>query len=512
MTSLVTPWWEYAARQFEPRPRRWPSPLAMAAELDPATVRTPALDLVDSALVDLAEGRCTRLQVFLPPQEGKSNTGSRWTPAWLLEHDPTLLVGIVSYGADLAEEFGRTVKRDIEQHPELGIRLRADSRAAGRWNTEQGGGLYCVGLVGGLTGRPLDWLVYDDLIKSREQAESAAHRRRCWDHWEQVGRLRLSARGRVLVMNTRWHKHDLPGMLLEREPDDWRVVSIPAVAGERVTNEAGSHWVPAGPDPLGRAPGQEMRSARGREPGYFLRLAGTMARYAFASILQQRPTPAAGNLFPGGWRHWTWQRWPDRLDLDGRTCDLRDCWRFLTVDLAASKKTAADFTVAAAWALTMDRHLVCLGRVRDRVGVGAHWTLVSPLAREWRAPDMGVEATMLGTTLVRGAVRAGLTPFDLHADADKVTRAQPYSFMVAQGQVWLPAAADWLDEWTDEHRDFPGGEHDDQVDVGAYAAKLAHGWHPVQSPATPRHSVPDRWEAEMSAALGVNGHDVLGDI
>lgn len=493
-------WLEYAARRYEPPVRRWPSPLAMAVDLDPTTVRTPALDLIDSTLVEIADGACDRLQVFLSPQEGKSTLVSRRFPLWLLAHDPTLRIGIVSYGAELAEGFGRTAKRDVEQHPELGIQVRRDSRAAGRWDTEQGGGLYCVGLAGALTGRPLDYLLYDDVIKDRAEAESAAHRNRAWDHWDQVGRTRLSARGKVVVTLTRWHTDDLPGRLLARERGLWRVLAIPAIAEHD--------------DPIGRAPGEEMLSARGRAPGYFLDLQARMAAYPFRAIYQQQPTSPKGSLFPrDGWRFWHWHRWPDYISLDGRTTDLRDCWRFVTADLAASVRTSADWTVAAAWALTMDRQLVCLGRVRDRTEDTGHWDLIRPLAAEWRTADVGVESTMMGTTLVRQATRAGLAPFDLHADKDKVTRAIPAGHMVRQGQVWLPGSADWLDEWVGEHADFPTGAHDDQVDVMAYAAKLVHGWHPAQSPATPVHHAVDPFDRAMADALGrVNGHDPLDNI
>jgi len=43
----------------------------LAKTLDPGTVQTPALDLIDAALVDVTEGRCDRLIVSMPPQEGK---------------------------------------------------------------------------------------------------------------------------------------------------------------------------------------------------------------------------------------------------------------------------------------------------------------------------------------------------------------------------------------------------------------------------------------------------------
>lgn len=501
--------WRGLADRFRPKPRRWASPLTMATALDRAFIRSPALNLIDAELVKLTDTTDGRLMVFMPAQEGKSTAASLWYPLWLLAYDPTLRIGIVSYGADLAESFGKAVKRVIEAHPDIGIRLRQDSRAAGRWETDRGGGLYCVGLDGGLSGRPLDILIYDDVIKDRRQAESAAHRKACWDHWEQVGRPRLSARGRVVVLLTRWHTDDLPGRLKQREPDRWRVVEIPAVAGEWVADQrapGGGRWVAAGPDPLGRAPGVEMVSARRRRPGYFLDLAQSMARYAWLSIYQQKPTAAAGTMFARpDWRYWQWDTWPHRINLGGSVRDLRDCWRYLTADLAASTRTSADWTVAAVWALTMDRQLVCLGRVRARVEQAGHWELVRPLSVEWGTADMGVESAMMGTTLVRQAVRAGLNPFDLRADADKVTRAIPYAHMVRQGQVWLPDAADWADEWIDEHADFPGAAYDDQVDVGAYAAKLAHGWNPAQSPQGTGRAVPDPGEAAIMAALG-NGH------
>ena len=46
------------------------SPGELAAVVDPTTTQTSALDLIDQALVDVAEGRCDRLILSLPPQEG----------------------------------------------------------------------------------------------------------------------------------------------------------------------------------------------------------------------------------------------------------------------------------------------------------------------------------------------------------------------------------------------------------------------------------------------------------
>ena len=143
----LTPY-EWAARQFEPRTRRYPSPMALAQHLDPRIRTSPALDLVDRNLVDLTDRprRHDSLAVFIAPQEGKSSLVARRFPEWLLEHDPTLRIAIVSYEFETAVRWGRDIRRDIDlSDGDLRISLREDSRAAGRWETPQGGGVYCVG-------------------------------------------------------------------------------------------------------------------------------------------------------------------------------------------------------------------------------------------------------------------------------------------------------------------------------------------------------------------------------
>ena len=75
----------------------YPTPGALALDLDPETKQTPALDLIDRALVDVAEGRCKRLMISMAPQEGKSERTSRRFPLWMLTRNPTMRIAIVSY-------------------------------------------------------------------------------------------------------------------------------------------------------------------------------------------------------------------------------------------------------------------------------------------------------------------------------------------------------------------------------------------------------------------------------
>lgn len=448
--------------RVSPPARKWPSPGAMAMALDRKTKTSPVLDIIDAALVDLADGDDDRLMIFCPPQEGKSQKVSRRFPAWLLSHDPTLRIAIVSFEQGKAERWGREIKRDVATHPELGITIRSDTNAAGRWETTQGGGLICVGIAGGITGEPVDVLIIDDPVRGRAEAESKNYREAAWEWWESNGSTRLSERGKVILMMTRWHTDDMAGRLLAREPGEWRVVSIPAIA---VDDE----------DPLGRQPGEEMPSVRGRKPGYFAKLAQLRSAYVFSSIYQQRPTAAEGGIFKrDDWRYWELLD-GDRLRLEANVYGLADCARFVTIDLATSTKTSADYTVAAAWAITPDGDLVLLDRRRDRVPELDHAAFLAPLRQRWlgKYDVTHVESRMFGTTLVYALGRAGVPVAELQADADKLTRALPYAGLVRQHRVWLPRTAVWLDEWLDEHSDFPAVAHDDQTDVGAYAARVA---------------------------------------
>ena len=156
--------WEAAAQQWEMqyghRASGYDTPGDLAKALDPRTVQTPALDLIDAALVEVAEGRCERLIISMAPQEGKSERVSRRTPLWLLVRNSDLRIAIASYEHGVARRWGRAIRNDIAEHPELGLTVRYDTSAAHEWQLDgHRGGVYCVGVGGALTGRPVDCFV-----------------------------------------------------------------------------------------------------------------------------------------------------------------------------------------------------------------------------------------------------------------------------------------------------------------------------------------------------------------
>ena len=505
-----------------PRARRWRVPGELAMALDPATVQTPALRLIDEELRNLMEDPDTdRLIISMPPQEGKSVRVSHRFAEWVLEHNKDIRLAIVSYTDEMARRHGADVKLDAEtfdgnESPiDLGITLRSDSRAAGRWSIRgHKGGIYCVGIGGSLTGKAVDLMIIDDPIKNLQEAHSTAYRQRLKDFWRAVAIPRLGPGAKCVIIQTRWHEDDLAGWVQINEPGQWRVVNIPA--------QAESYN-----DPLGRKPGEYMVSARGDRN--WEKIKQSVGSYVWAALYQGHPAPAAGGLFKR--RHMRyWSTMPKdvtrhgklsgaRIDLGGRVVHLDDCWRFLTVDLAASVKTSADWTVAGVWAVSPDGDLILLDGDRARIEESQHWDLVRPLREKWRADVVFVESSMIKSTLVYEAGRNGIPVKELKAETDKVTRAIPATVRSENGRLWLPSVSAMHDisTWVDELVSFPNATHDDCVDVIAYAAQVqAKEWlspadKQSMTKSQPNGQSPDKIEHAFQSATGTqpNGTDFV---
>ena len=113
----------------------------------------------------VARGECTRLIINMPPRHTKSEFASYFLPAWMIGRYPSLKIIQATHTAELAVNFGRKTKNliDSKEYQDLfATRLQEDSKAAGRWNTEQKGEYFAVGVQGAVTGRGADLLIIDD--------------------------------------------------------------------------------------------------------------------------------------------------------------------------------------------------------------------------------------------------------------------------------------------------------------------------------------------------------------
>jgi hypothetical protein len=246
--------------------------------------------LLSSKIVDAVSGRSPRLIVNMPPRHGKSELISKWTPAWFLDNFPTKTVINAGYGTQFAEEWGRKVRNITAQHQEqLRYRLSVDSKAAGRWNTTDGGGMYATGIGGAITGRGADLLVIDDPVKDHKEANSLVSRDTVWDWYCNTARTRVMPGGAIIILMTRWHEDDLVGRLLKAAAngtgEQWEVLNLPAIYDEHAAGE--------GPDPLGRAIGEPLWPEL-RPMEYLDALQRGLSEEAWAAQYQGRPANLVG--------------------------------------------------------------------------------------------------------------------------------------------------------------------------------------------------------------------------
>lgn len=159
---------------------------------------------------EIAAGKLKRLIINMAPRHSKSEFGSFLLPAWFLGKYPEKKVIQCSNTAELAVGFGRKVRNLVgsDHYKKVfpNVDLRADSKAAGRWDTSGGGSYYAIGVGGTVTGKGADLLIIDD-PHSEQEAKLAQGDPTVFDgvyEWYTSGpRQRLQPGAAILLIQTR---------------------------------------------------------------------------------------------------------------------------------------------------------------------------------------------------------------------------------------------------------------------------------------------------------------------
>jgi predicted phage terminase large subunit-like protein len=461
--------WEAAARMFEPAPPpKWATPGDMAQALDHRTVQTPALDLIDAALVAAFNTPDSRLIISMPPQEGKSQRASRRFPLWCLTQNNELRIAIASYESNVARRWGRAIRDDITTHgKDLGLRVRDDLAAQHEWALDgHEGGVYTAGIGGALTGRPVDLMIIDDPIKDREQADSDTYRDRAWDWWTDTALTRLAPGAPVVLILTRWHADDLAGRLLAAEDGaDWTVINIPAEADHRP--EKGET------DPLGREPGVFMESARRRTVTQWIKRKIASGARTWASLYQGRPSPDQGGVFPAEWARYSQPMWIEQADgsrlvpgIGRDDHELVQSW-----DLAFKDTKSSDYVVGQIW-LRVGNTAYLLDMVRARLNFSASCNAIEAFTARWpQAVAKFIEDKANGPAVMNALSKRIFGMIPIEPEGSKYARASAISPLAESGNVVLPAAEllPNVEELIEEAKNFPNSAHDDTIDTMSQA-------------------------------------------
>ena len=213
--------------------------LSFVKEMWPAFINGNHHKIMADAFKDVVDGKLKRLIINMPPRHTKSEFASYLLPAWFLGNYPDKKVIQTAHTAELAVGFGRKVRNlvgDKDYQNVFGeVKLQADSKAAGRWNTNHKGEYFAIGVGGAVTGKGADLLIIDDPHSEQEGASADVNVFNKTYEWYTSGpRQRLQPGGAIVIVMTRWHQRDLTGQIIDASikrggADEWKVIELPAI-------------------------------------------------------------------------------------------------------------------------------------------------------------------------------------------------------------------------------------------------------------------------------------------
>jgi predicted phage terminase large subunit-like protein len=432
---------------------------------------------------------------LMPPGSAKSTYSSILFPVHVMGRFAGTQVIVASYGAELPRRWGRKARAIVRQKTYaaiFGAALSKESAAAAEWALTNGSEYMGAGLLTGITGNRADGVVWDDLIKGREQADSQLMRQKTWDAYFDDLLTRKKPHAWEIGITTRWHEDDIAGRILPegyagesgwidgRDGNRWYVVCIPAEA-ERAD------------DVLGRQPGERIWP-EWFGPDHFAPFKRNPRTWA--ALYQQRPAPEEGDYFKADWLR------------PVESLPARGTLRIYGGSDYAVTADGGDYTVHAVVGLDAEGRMYLLDLWRRRAAADEWVETFCDLVLAWKP---------IGWAEEQGQIRSGVGPFlekrmrerrafvarqQFAARGDKAVRAQSMRGRIALEGLYVPAGAPWLADFRAELLSFPAGRHDDQVDAIGLVGQLLDQMVTAARPKPLVRPVRDRWDRERDS--GVN--------
>ncbi len=402
----------------------------------------------------IAKGEMKRVIINMPPRHTKSEFASYLLPSWFLGLHPAKKVIQCSNTADLAVGFGRKVRNlvDSEQYASVfpGVKLRQDSKAAGRWATNKNGEYFAIGVGGTVTGKGADLLIIDDPHSEQEAALAAGNPeiyQKVYEWYTSGPRQRLQPGGAIVIVMTRWGEADLTGRVLQdalkrEKGEEWELIELPAImpSGNPLWPEFWSI--------------DELEALKEELP-----VSKWNAQY------QQKPTGEEGALVKREWwKIWERERPPN--------CEyVIQSW-----DTAFTKSERSDYSACTVWGVFhMDEdpknvNVILLEAYQERLEFPELKEKAFEMYNIWEPDTCIIEAKAAGSPLIFEMRRMGV-PVQEYTPVrgnDKFVRINSVTDLFRSGKVWAPDTR-WAHELIEQMAAFPNAAHDDLVDSSTQA-------------------------------------------
>jgi predicted phage terminase large subunit-like protein len=360
----------------------------------------------------LANGEINRLIINMPPRHTKSEFASY------------LLQNLI----------------DSDHYKKIfSTKLQEDSKAAGRWETQQGGEYFAAGVGGAITGRGADLLIIDD-PHSEQDALSATALESAYEWYTSGPRQRLQPGGKIVLVMTRWSQKDLTGLLLanqkEAKSDHWQVIEFPAIM---------DHGSPVWPEYWKL---EELEKVKATLP-----VAKWNAQW------MQKPTSEEGALIKREW----WRVW--KHDFIPTLHHVIQSY-----DTAFMKKETSDYSAITTWGVfypdqDSGANLILLDAIKGRYEFPELRRLALEQYKYWNPETVIIEAKASGLPLTYELRQMDIpvVNFTPSKGNDKHVRVNSVAPLFESGMIWAPDQR-FAEEVIEECAAFPYGDHDDLVD------------------------------------------------
>ena len=393
----------------------------------------------------VASGKIKRLIVNMPPRHTKSEFASTFFPSFIMGKKPKMKIMQTTHTGELAVRFGRKVRNLMDQKeykdvfPE--VKLQADNKSAGRWETNKGGEYFAAGVGGAVTGRGADLLIIDD-PHSEQDALSPNALESAWEWYTSGPRQRLQPGGAIVLVMTRWSSIDLTAKLLDSQKealaDQWEMIEFPAIFPETDNPLWPEFW-----------PKDELLKVKSSIPGI-----------KWNAQWMQNPTAEEGAIIKREW----WKRWKHKTIPPVK-------YIMQSYDTAFSKNQTADFSAISTWGVfkPSEDSPDCLILLDAQKGRWDFPELKEIAMREytyWECDMVLIEAKASGTPLTQELRRIGIPVVNYSPTRghDKHSRMHSVAPIFESGMVYAPNKT-FAEDMIEECASFPFGANDDLCDT-----------------------------------------------
>jgi len=435
------------------------------------------MEVICDALQSVAEGKCKRLVINIPPGFSKSLLTSVFFPAWKWLRWPKDRSLYLSCDLELARRDSRRTRillsspeyESVLSRTKAPWRFARDQNETLNFENSARGFRYCTSLNSSIVGKRGDNIVIDDPHDVKDATQGAPDRiaermAEMGANFDQAIQSRLNdpRTGSIIIIMQRVHEIDLTGHVLA-SGEDWETLVLPMRFDPERADKRDKRTIPGELlDPV-RFP-EEIVAARELSMG-----AQASGQY------QQAPVAPGGGMFPiAAWTFLDRRAFPQSYEREAAGWDLA---------FGANKSGAYH---AGVFGGLKKGKVYTFGEVHVRCDTSELLSRMAaarktwPEAKTWCVEDKaaGRPATEIASESIPGMIL-------VQPSGDKTARAQAWQPYVRAGNIVLPCtcgvttlhhheqanalpAEPWVVEFVTELSMFPKGALKDRLDAAGY--------------------------------------------